>query len=126
MTTINDLRAQSGMTRPQFAEYFGIPYRTLQDWELGNRKCPEYLLDLMEYKLKNEWLIQAGMGTKVFLIYKDDQDDACYFMGRFVGTEEEVDRYCDEYNSKCRYEWEEISWLCVADMDDVESGGENV
>ena len=64
-------------------------------------------------------LIRADMGAKVYLIYKDYQDDGCCFIGRFVGTEEEVDRYCDEYNSKCRYEWEEISWICVADMDDA-------
>ena len=55
--TINELREHSGMSRPKFAEYFGIPYRTVQDWELGNRKCPEYLLKLIEYKLKNEGLI---------------------------------------------------------------------
>lgn len=54
---VKELRERSGMTRPQFAEYFGIPYRTVQDWELGNRKCPEYLLALMEYKLKNEGLL---------------------------------------------------------------------
>jgi DNA-binding transcriptional regulator YiaG len=51
---IEELRRRSGMTRPQFSEYFGIPYRTIQDWELGNRKCPAYLLELMEYKLRNE------------------------------------------------------------------------
>lgn len=64
-------------------------------------------------------LIRADIGAKVYLIYKDYQDDGCCFLGRFVGTEEEVDTYCDEYNSKCRYEWEEIYWICVADMDDV-------
>lgn len=52
--TIKELRERSGMTRPQFAEYFEIPYRTVQDWELGNRKCPEYLIKLIEYKLKKE------------------------------------------------------------------------
>lgn len=57
--TINELREQSGMSRNQFCEYFGIPYRTVQDWELGNRKCPEYLLELMKYKLFNEGLIQT-------------------------------------------------------------------
>lgn len=56
--TINELREQSGMSRPRFAQYFGIPYRTIQDWELGNRKCPEYLLDLMKYKLVNEGVIK--------------------------------------------------------------------
>lgn len=52
-----DLRKQSGMNRREFAEYFGIPYRTVQDWELGNRKMPEYLLMLMEYKLRGEKLV---------------------------------------------------------------------
>ena len=55
--SLKELRAQTGMTRKQFVEYFGIPYRTIQDWELGNRKCPDYLLDLMRYKLENENLI---------------------------------------------------------------------
>jgi transcriptional regulator with XRE-family HTH domain len=121
MKTFKELREASGMNKTQFAKYFGIPFRTVQDWELGNRKCNDYLLDLMEYKLKHEGLIRADMGTKVYLIYKDNQDDVCAFIGRFVGTEKEVDRYCDEYNSKCRYEYEEIFWLCVADMDDVNS-----
>ena len=56
--TFKELREASGMTRNQFCEYFGIPYRTVQDWELGNRKCPEYLLNLIEYKLKHEGLIK--------------------------------------------------------------------
>ena len=59
MMTIKELREQSGISRTQFAEYFGIPYRTLQDWELGNRKCHDYVLNLMEYKLKNEGLIST-------------------------------------------------------------------
>lgn len=56
--TLKELREASAMTRNQFCEYFGIPYRTIQDWELGNRKCPTYLLDLMEYKLKHEGIIK--------------------------------------------------------------------
>lgn len=48
---IKELRVISGMTRLQFAEYFGIPYRTLQNWELGLRECPEYLLKLLEFRL---------------------------------------------------------------------------
>ena len=51
-----ELRESTGMTRTEFCEYFEIPYRTLQDWELGNRKMPEYLLRLMAYKIKMEEL----------------------------------------------------------------------
>ena len=53
------LREASGMNKTQFAKYFGIPYRTIQDWELGNRKCLDYVLNLMEYKLKNEGLVKS-------------------------------------------------------------------
>jgi DNA-binding transcriptional regulator YiaG len=49
-----ELRQQSGMNLTQFGKYFGIPYRTIQNWEAGLRECPEYLLHLMEYKLKKE------------------------------------------------------------------------
>ncbi len=58
--TFKGLRERSGMGRGQFAEYFEIPYRTVQNWELGLRECPEYLLKLMEYKLVNEGKINAG------------------------------------------------------------------
>ena len=52
------LRTSTGMTRKEFCEYFGIPYRTLQDWELGNRTMPDYLLRLMIYKVKIEQLYE--------------------------------------------------------------------
>ena len=49
-----ELRQASGMTQRAFAEYFGIPLRTVEDWERGEAKCAPYLLDLMKYKLDNE------------------------------------------------------------------------
>lgn len=49
-----ELRSSTGMNRREFADYFEIPYRTVQEWELGNRKIPEYLLRLMEYKVRIE------------------------------------------------------------------------
>jgi DNA-binding transcriptional regulator YiaG len=56
--TFKELREASGMSRKQFAEYFGMSYRAVQSWELGDRQCPQYLLDLMEYKLKHEGFIK--------------------------------------------------------------------
>lgn len=54
--TLIELRNSTKMSRKEFCEYFGIPYRTLQDWELGNRTMPDYLLRLMIYKIKIEQL----------------------------------------------------------------------
>lgn len=58
MNTFKELRIASGMSRPQFAEYFNIPYRTVQNWELELRDCPRYILDLMLYKLTKENLLK--------------------------------------------------------------------
>ena len=48
------LRKETGMNRKEFAEWMGIPYRTMQDWEHGISKAPDYVYDLARYKVKNE------------------------------------------------------------------------
>ena len=54
---MKELRLKTGMNMKEFSEYFNFNYRTLQYWESGARKCPPYLLELVEYKLKKEGLI---------------------------------------------------------------------
>ena len=55
--TIKELRQAAGMSRKEFSEYFNIPYRTIEDWEAGKRKCPAYLVELIEWKLELQQLI---------------------------------------------------------------------
>ena len=52
-------KSQSGMTQTEFAEYFCIPYRTVQDWFAGRRNMPDYVLRLMIYKLEVEKKVQG-------------------------------------------------------------------
>lgn len=54
------LRLWSEMTQNQFSAYFGIPIRTIQDWEGGRRKCNTYISDLIEYKLRKEGLLNPN------------------------------------------------------------------
>jgi DNA-binding transcriptional regulator YiaG len=56
--TFKELRQASGMTQKEFSEYFGIPKRTIESWEEEIRKCNDYIIELMEYKLKNEGIIK--------------------------------------------------------------------
>lgn len=49
-----ELRKSTGMNRKEFCEYFGIPYRTVTEWERGTRIMPDYVLRLMAYKIKME------------------------------------------------------------------------
>ena len=53
-----ELRTVSGMNLTQYSEYFDIPYRTVQNWEGGQRNCPGYLLKLMKYKLEKENILK--------------------------------------------------------------------
>lgn len=48
---IEAIRNETGMTRPQFSEWIGMPLRTLQAWEKGTREMPEYVLRLIAYKV---------------------------------------------------------------------------
>lgn len=46
-----EIRNKTGLNRKEFAEAFGIPYRTITDWELGNRVMPDYVLRLIAYRV---------------------------------------------------------------------------
>lgn len=55
--SIKELRTASGMTQQAFSEYLHIPKRSIVNWETGQRNAPEYLIELIEYKLRKEGLI---------------------------------------------------------------------
>lgn len=45
---IKKLRLKYGMTQKQLSEKTGIPKRTIEDWESGNRVPPPYMEPLIE------------------------------------------------------------------------------
>ena len=55
---IRQIRESTGMNRKEFAAYFGIPYPTITDWELGHRKMPDYVLRLIAYQVAMEKMIK--------------------------------------------------------------------
>ena len=48
------LKENIGLSWKKLSDYYGIPYRTVQDWYMGKRRMPEYLLRLMIYKYEME------------------------------------------------------------------------
>ena len=50
------VREKSGMNRKDFAAWLKIPYRTISDWECGKRKMPDYVLNLIAYKVRMEFI----------------------------------------------------------------------
>lgn len=54
---IKALRSQTNLSQSKFANAVGIPVRTIQKWEQGERVPPDYVVKLIEYFLKKERLI---------------------------------------------------------------------
>lgn len=51
MTTaeqIKAIRASTGLTQKEFEKAFGIPSRTYEAWEMGERKPPQYVIRLLD------------------------------------------------------------------------------
>ena len=54
---VKELREQMGMNRREFCDYFGIPYRTVQDGEAEKRELPDYVLRLLKYRAEREKIV---------------------------------------------------------------------
>ena len=50
--TIKEIRTACGMTQKDFAEKLKIPKRTIEEWEYGRRKPPDYIAPLIEFRMK--------------------------------------------------------------------------
>lgn len=63
MDDVKLLRERFGLSREQFCDAFCVPYRTLQSWELGKRRCPLYVFRMMEMLLE---LSERSGGLEAF------------------------------------------------------------
>ena len=56
--TVRDIRAITGLSQAAFAERYGIPRRTLENWEAKGkemRKPPEYVVKLLERVVREDF-----------------------------------------------------------------------
>ena len=75
MMDIKKLRIMTRMTQREFAEYFNIPKRTIENWEGGQRTPPVYVVELIKYKIEKERL---GM---LRLVEKDHKEEKVLMEG---------------------------------------------
>lgn len=76
---IKKLRKQTGMNRKEFCEYFDIPYRTVTEWERGNRNAPDYVLRLLAYYIRMEKMVKNSNCTDIeaIRIKEEKYDENC-------------------------------------------------
>lgn len=51
---LKDLRKKYGLTQKELSEKLGIPQRTIENWEGGQRKPPQWVINLIEFKLEHD------------------------------------------------------------------------
>jgi len=51
---IREMRTRLGDTQSEFAARYNIPFRTVQNWETGLRKPPEYIMMLLESRIRED------------------------------------------------------------------------
>lgn len=54
ISELKRVRTMTGLNRTQFCKQYGIPLRSMEQWEAGQRKMPEYVLRLLSYKVLSE------------------------------------------------------------------------
>ena len=69
---LRELRTQLGDTQSEFAGRYGIPFRTVQDWEAGIRKPPEYLIKLLERRVREDMVNRKTISLPKFDPRKDN------------------------------------------------------
>lgn len=51
---IKEIRQLTGLSQPKFCERYSIPLPTLRKWEQGHRTCPDYVAELLEFKVRED------------------------------------------------------------------------
>lgn len=74
MEQLKKLRESTGLNRTEFAKAQGIPLRTVEEWEAGRRKMPDYLLRLLSYKIQFEQL--ESVRNRNVNIIKDEKENS--------------------------------------------------
>ena len=54
MNRPQEIRQVSGLNRAEFCRIYGMPIRTMEEWEAGRRIPPEYILDWLERIVKED------------------------------------------------------------------------
>ena len=52
---MKQIREISGLSQNKFSKQYGIPLRTLQHWEQGDREAPSWILLLLERVVREDF-----------------------------------------------------------------------
>ena len=66
--TVKEIRSRTGLNRKEFCQKFGIPLRTMEEWETGRRIPPEYIPRMLAY-YTTLWKMRKEIKLSLSMIY---------------------------------------------------------
>lgn len=101
--TIKEIRALTGLTQKQFAEKYHITFSSIRNWEIGHRTCPDYVVELLEFKVREDLKMENAneyntflKPERPFLLIYTDNDEVSY---AWLESEEELRQVIEEVTS---------------------------
>lgn len=55
MKAVKEIRKYTGLSQANFAKKYGIPKRSIENWETGSRNCPDYVITLLDRVVKEDF-----------------------------------------------------------------------
>lgn len=78
---IREMRIRLGNTQSEFAARYNIPFRTVQNWETGTRKPPEYIVSLLEHRVEEDLINRKTVTLPKYDPQKQDLPKRSDFIG---------------------------------------------
>lgn len=81
--TIREMRMRLGDTQSEFAARYHIPFRTVQNWETGLRRPPEYMVSLLEARIRGDLINRRTTTLPRYDPQKSDLPKRSNYVGAF-------------------------------------------
>ncbi len=91
---IRGMRSQLGDTQSEFAARYHIPFRTIQNWETGVRKPPEYIINLLESQVKKDLVNRKTTTLPKYNPQKKDLPKRSNYVGAISWLKAVRDYFC--------------------------------
>ena len=78
---IREMRTRLGDTQSEFAMRYSIPLRTVQNWEAGVRKPPEYIMNLLEIRTQADLVNRKAIAVPKYSAQKSDLPKRSDYVG---------------------------------------------
>lgn len=75
---IREIRRKTGLSQAKFSEKYEIPKRSIENWEEGTRSAPQYVLNLLRFRVEKETDVKMkGYDIMKKIVIKSEREVYC-------------------------------------------------